>query len=614
VTLPLPEIEGKYEVLEKLQEGGMGAIYKVRHRLLGEVRVIKVIRPHLEGDEELKARFLREARLGIKLRHPNIAQLYDFTLDDAGTAYMVLEYIDGHTLQGMVKRVGPLPVALTLEIARQALRALSCLHGQGFVHRDIAPDNLMLTRDVEGKPQVKMIDLGIAKGLQGEAEVGLTATGMFLGKIRYAAPEQLQGGNLVDGRADLYAFGVVLYELLTGQYPISGDSPPSIIAGHLFSEPLDFAESDPQGTLPEPLREIILRCLVKKPEERFADAQELADALAEVQRRYPWDDGMFQHLLDALETGATLSFQRSTLGTTARRLEEQFPPVPTPARTVVPTLATALTTPTPAPVPTPLPVPLPTPLPPSTAPGPPPVAASSGVGKTGLALGVLAAVGLVVIVLLGVVGGFYFLRSSPTPGEEDPPEARAPAVVGEGRVLLNALPWGEVRAIIDGQGEDHPLPAVPYTPLSLTLPAGSYRLTLRHPDRVASEVVEIEVAADRAVRSVVPLHTPRWELVTGQDTPGPLQAAAAAYLAGDYARVVRTLGDEALPADRRFAAAAYLLRAAARHALYLEGGERDLALLESARQDVRASKERQRDLTVPGSVFSPRFVAFFASV
>src|SRR5262245_22170091 len=140
-------IDGKYEILEKLREGGMGAIYKVRHRLLDELRVVKVIRPHMASRQEAAERFLREARVAIRLRHPNIAQLHDFAVGADGNAFIVMEFIDGSTLQEILKRHGPPPVALGVEIGRQALRALGYLHRQKIVHRDVSPDNLMLTRD-----------------------------------------------------------------------------------------------------------------------------------------------------------------------------------------------------------------------------------------------------------------------------------------------------------------------------------------------------------------------------------------------------------------------------------------------------------------------------------
>ena len=164
-TLPLSQIEGKYEILEKIREGGMGAIYKVRHRLLDEIRVVKVMRPQIADSEDQQRRFLREARAAIRLRHPNIAQLYDFAVEADGIAYMVMEFIDGVTLQEMLAKNGPPPLDLTLEIARQSLEALGYLHAHGYVHRDVSPDNLMLTQDVDGQPQVKLIDLGIAKDL-----------------------------------------------------------------------------------------------------------------------------------------------------------------------------------------------------------------------------------------------------------------------------------------------------------------------------------------------------------------------------------------------------------------------------------------------------------------
>ena len=180
MTLPLQKLlEGKYEILEKIGEGGIGSIYKVRHRLLDEIRVIKVLQPQAATKEDLQKRFLHEARIAIKLKHPNIAQLYDFAITDEGTAYIVMEYIDGVTLDAMSRASGPPSIELAIEISRQALAALSYLHAQHFVHRDVSPDNLMLTKTFEGRPLVKLIDLGIAKNLEGE--LGLTATGMFLG-------------------------------------------------------------------------------------------------------------------------------------------------------------------------------------------------------------------------------------------------------------------------------------------------------------------------------------------------------------------------------------------------------------------------------------------------
>jgi len=296
------KIDPKYEVVRKLREGGMGAIYLVRHRLLDELRVIKVLRSQLTADEDLKQRFLREARIAIQLRHPNVAQLYDFSVDDEGTAYIVLEYIDGITLEEFARQPEARHLALTLAIAQQGLRALGYLHRKGFVHRDIAPDNLMLTRDVDGEPLVKLIDLGIVKILKGEGKG--TATSLYLGKPKYSSPEQLVSQN-IDARSDLYSFGVLLYELVTGVYPIHGHDLPSLITGHLHREPVGFDVSDPGGTVPEPLRGVILRALAKRPEDRFESAEEFARALAGVAAALAPAAGPDDRaLLDAARQGA----------------------------------------------------------------------------------------------------------------------------------------------------------------------------------------------------------------------------------------------------------------------------------------------------------------------
>jgi serine/threonine-protein kinase len=314
-------IDGKYEILEKLREGGMGAIYKVRHRLLDEVRVVKVIRSNMAPSPDAGDRFLREARVAIRLRHPNIAQLHDFAIGTDGNAYIIMEFIDGWTLQEILQRQGPPPAALSLEIARQSLKALGYLHRQKIVHRDVAPDNLMLTWDVDGHALVKLIDLGIAKAFEGGAGA-LTSTGIFLGKPRYASPEQF-GGTGLDARSDLYSFGVVLYELLTGRCPVSGNDPASFMAGHLLRPPLPFAESDPEGKLPPALREALLQALAKEPAQRFGSAEEMLWAVTMVQDQLdpPTPDDLARLLAPAPEEDPA---SPARPGSTQDRLDREF--------------------------------------------------------------------------------------------------------------------------------------------------------------------------------------------------------------------------------------------------------------------------------------------------
>jgi serine/threonine protein kinase len=317
-----PSLDGKYEILEKLHEGGMGAIYKVRHRLLDEVRVIKVMRAQHESDDGLRARFLREAQVAVKLRHQHIAQMYDFAFDDAGHGFIVMEYVEGISLQELLARVGAPPLGLSLELARQALTALGFLHRKGIVHRDISPDNVMAAQGEDGKPFVKLIDLGIAKVLA--SGTGLTVSGTFLGKLRYASPEQFgAAGTTVDQRSDIYSFGVMLYELSTGTHPVPGDSPQQMIAGHLVMPPLEFATSDPNGRVPEDLRAIVLKAMAKNPNDRFQTVEVLDQALAGVQARFPLSS---DELTRALQQGTarTTTIQVPAPGSTQDRINAQF--------------------------------------------------------------------------------------------------------------------------------------------------------------------------------------------------------------------------------------------------------------------------------------------------
>ncbi len=317
---------GKYEILQKIREGGMGAIYKVRHRLLDEIRIIKVLKSDLAMDETLRQRFQNEARFAIQLRHPNIAHLYDFSVSAEGrSAYIVMEYIDGVTVQELIAENGAPTVGLGVEIAAQGLKAVSYLHHQGFVHRDIAPDNLMLTRDFQGNPLVKLIDLGIAKG-QNE-EVNLTATGIFMGKVRYSPPELFKskgGASELDKRSDLYSFGVLLYELLTGRSPFSGDTFSEIVAGHLFRPPLSFEESDRDGRVPGELRALCLAALEKDPERRVATAEDFLAKLSPFAAEPPSHVAELEQAIEATTQLATIQPPRTRGSSTQKRLDQQF--------------------------------------------------------------------------------------------------------------------------------------------------------------------------------------------------------------------------------------------------------------------------------------------------
>jgi serine/threonine-protein kinase len=323
---PLEEIiAGKYEILGKIAEGGIGAIYKVRHRLLDEIRVIKVLRPEQSERDEVQRRFLQEAKTAIRLRHPNIAQIYDFTVAETGTAYIVMEFIDGIGLDRVLSACGPPSLPLALELAHQTLRAIEYLHRHRFVHRDLSPDNLMLTRSFEDKPLIKIIDLGIVKNLSAKSQ--LTVAGMFLGKARYSSPEQFSSGDessVVDHRSDIYSFGLVLYELLTGVCPIQGETFNELAAGHLFRPPVDFAKSDPDGRTPPGLRDLILRSLEKDPAARFASAADVAELLDEFRDPDSVSGDEFRETFVRAFASGAASATPDSPGTTQRKVDREF--------------------------------------------------------------------------------------------------------------------------------------------------------------------------------------------------------------------------------------------------------------------------------------------------
>src|SRR5213596_3150699 len=286
-------LDGKYQILDRLGIGGMGEIFKVRHIHLNELRVIKIMRPNVAADDQGLQRFLQEARTSTMIKHKNLAMLYDFAQLEDGSYYMVWEFIDGTNIQKWIGQNGPMPARLAIEISIQALSGLDHLHSMGLIHRDISPENIMLSQDHHGKLLVKVIDFGIAKQLaEGDGAQGLTQTGMFLGKLKYASPEQagyLKEGEHLDPRSDLYSFGIVLYEMLAGRAPFHATSPHGYILKHVTEKPAPLAEANPNVKVPAQLEDIVMRSLEKGRDQRFATAAEFATALEAVRNTIPPD-------------------------------------------------------------------------------------------------------------------------------------------------------------------------------------------------------------------------------------------------------------------------------------------------------------------------------------
>jgi serine/threonine protein kinase len=276
-------LDGKYQILSRLGIGGMGEVYKVLHVHLNAIRVIKLMRANIAADPGAHDRFQREARLATKIQHPNVAALFDFSTLEDGSMYMVWEYIEGINLHELIDERGPLSPRYAAQLASQALHGLEAIHRAGIVHRDVSPENLMITRGDEGDERVKIIDLGIAKGTSGDDNK--TKTGMFVGKWKYCSPEHLgmlSSGERIDGRADLYSFGIVLYEMLTGVPPFQADTPHAYLMMHASQPPKALREANPGVTASPELESLILRALEKDRTRRFQSAREFAQAIDRV--------------------------------------------------------------------------------------------------------------------------------------------------------------------------------------------------------------------------------------------------------------------------------------------------------------------------------------------
>ena len=272
-------LAGKYRIEERLNEGGMGTVYRGTHVLMDKTVAVKVLRPSLAADEKIVARFSREARAASRISHPNALSVTDFGEDESGHVFLVMEYLSGRTLKQLIRDEGPLPLPRVVEITRQVGDALNAAHQQGVIHRDLKSDNIMLLDTTSGD-YAKVLDFGIAKinEPEGAVDTNLTAPNLVIGTPQYMSPEQCSHDSEIDARSDIYSMGVILYEMLVGHVPFSGDSPTIVMMKHL-QDPVPSVLEE-RNDLPAAVGRVVARAMAKVPDHRYQNVPELVDDLS----------------------------------------------------------------------------------------------------------------------------------------------------------------------------------------------------------------------------------------------------------------------------------------------------------------------------------------------
>ncbi len=275
------QVAGQFRILERIGSGGMGSVYRAEQPEMNRFVAVKILHPRYLSRPDLVSRFRREARAMSHLSHPNTARVFLYGQLDDGACYFVMEHLVGRNLAQVVQRDGPMEPARAIHIMSQVCGALDEAHRSGIIHRDLKPENVFLTEQGGIADFPKVLDFGLAKVTEKQMRPGsmiLTREGMVFGTPEFMSPEQAQGKPL-DARSDIYSLGIILYELLTGKLPFDAKHSIEFIQLHVNTPPIPLNQRVPGRTVPPALEQVVMRTLSKNPDDRFASASELAQAL-----------------------------------------------------------------------------------------------------------------------------------------------------------------------------------------------------------------------------------------------------------------------------------------------------------------------------------------------
>lgn len=294
---------GDYILKKKLGEGGMGAVYLAENVAIDQRIAIKVLHPEAANSDEIVQRFNREAHAIARLSHPNTIRVFIFGKTDEPLIYLAMEYVDGKSLRDVIHENERLSELRAINIMRQTLHALAEAHELGVVHRDLKPDNIMLTRFRDTDDFVKVLDFGIAKVQEkdGQEQKKLTQAGIVYGTPEYLSPEQAKGKD-IDHRSDLYAMGIILYEMITGIVPFSGSTSLAILAGHVYQAPPDPAEVA-RVPVSSAMRRVILKAIAKSANDRYQNAMDFLTDLEKIEADALGSKSFSTSMIDVRQTG-----------------------------------------------------------------------------------------------------------------------------------------------------------------------------------------------------------------------------------------------------------------------------------------------------------------------